>query len=447
MPAQEANDTLTRVGRGTPMGELFRRFWLPALLSSELTADGAPVRLRILGEDLIAFRDTTGRIGILDAYCSHRRAPLFFGRNEASGLRCVYHGWKFDADGRCVDLPNVADPKQVDAMKKVARLTAYRTREAGGLAWIHMGSADRVPAFPRFEWTEVPAGHTHVSRWLQRSNWLQGMEGEIDTSHIGFLHQYFKAPAEFLAAEALQQDRSPVITLRETDYGFTYGARRNYNNEFYWRVTQWLLPMYSAIPRAADGPFTSGGRAWVPVDDQHTTSFSYRYRVDRPHTAAEVAEIESGFFFPPRVERTAVEMPHGYRIDTWLPTARKDNDYLIDRAMQKDVNFAGIWGVNEQDRALQESMPSADAASRGIIDRSREHLVSADLPIAAARRRLLALARALADGIEPALASNGDAYQVRAVAKVCAVADFDEFRTRYAEEEKVPSMRSAEAKR
>lgn len=441
MLSTELNEILTRVGPGTPMGELFRRFWLPALVSSELEGpESGPVRLRILCEDLIAFRDSSGRVGIIEAFCSHRRAPLYFGRNEHDGIRCVYHGWKFDVTGQCIDVPNVPDPRQAEALKRNCGIAAYRTREAGGIIWVHMGSNEAE--FPEFEWTSLPQGHNYAARWLQRSNYAQGMEGEIDSSHISYLHQYQKAPAEFITDDTLAQDRSPVITLRETDCGFLYGSRRIFNDEYYWRVTQWMAPMYSAIPRYnadPDAAFTGGGRCWVPIDDNHTTTFCYNYRVDRAHTKEEIAKFNTGFFFPPRMKAGVFELPDGQRIDTFLPEANRENDYLLDREMQKTVNFTGIWGVNEQDRALQESMPGSGRGARGISDRSREHLVSSDVAIVTARKRLIKMAQDLANGIEPELATRGDAYAIRAIAKVCKIAELDEFRARYAEEEKVPS--------
>lgn len=192
MLSSEDNEILCRVGKDTPMGQLFRRFWLPALLSLELpTPDCEPRRLRILGEDLVAFKDSEGRIGIVDAYCPHKLAPLYFGRNEESGLRCVYHGWKFGTDGKCLEIPNVPSTFNVEALKQKAAITAYPVREAGGMIWVYMGPKDKLPELPAFEWLGVPSTQNHVSRWLQRTNWAQGMEGEIDSSHVSWLHRDF----------------------------------------------------------------------------------------------------------------------------------------------------------------------------------------------------------------------------------------------------------------
>src|SRR5215204_3073496 len=189
MLSQAENELLCRTGPGTPMGELFRRFWLPALLPSELPApDSEPIRFRILSEDLIAFRDTNGKVGFLDQHCPHRGASLFFGRNEECGLRCVYHGWKFDAAGNCVDMPS--EPAE-STFKERIRQTAYPCAERGGVIWAYLGPAERQPALPELEWALLPEDQRFASKRLQECNWLQAMEGGIDSSHISFLHQNF----------------------------------------------------------------------------------------------------------------------------------------------------------------------------------------------------------------------------------------------------------------
>ena len=172
MLSREDNERAVRVGPGTPAGELFRRYWQPALLSWELDrTDGAPLRVRLLGEDLIAFRDTENRVGLVDAYCPHRRAPMFYGRNEECGLRCVYHGWKFDVDGNCVDLPSEAADSP---MKSKSKIKSYPTVEKGGVIWAYMGPAEKMPAPPNYEWTRAPETHRHVSKTYEACNYLQG---------------------------------------------------------------------------------------------------------------------------------------------------------------------------------------------------------------------------------------------------------------------------------
>ena len=393
--------------------------------------DSPPVRLRLLGEDLVGFRATDGSVGIIEPYCPHKLAHLFWGRNEEQGLRCVYHGWKYDTNGNCVDMPN--EPSASNFKEKV-KITAYPTREAGGVIWIYMGPRDKMPPeLPQLEWARAPEGYQVVTKWLQRTNWAQGMEGEIDTSHISFLHggrgpewqPDYKGvssgrPGTDEKRARAQMDGSPILTLRETPYGFTYGARRDAGDgDYYWRVTRWLYPFYSLIAGFSSGFSNTSGRCWVPIDDHHTWTFGYQCRDDRPFTQDEVDQVWAGRAFPPRVTRGKFTLPDGYVIDSWIPDANKENDYLIDRDIQKHGNFTGIWGLNEQDRSIQESM-------KPVVDRSREHLGTADVAVIAARRLLIRMARNLQQGIEPECLRNVDAYRLRAIDIVTPIDDFDE---------------------
>lgn len=396
MLSQEDNELLTRTGPGTPMGALFRRFWLPALMPSELPApDCPPVRLRLLSEDLVAFRDTDGRVGVLDAHCAHRGASLFFGRNQECGLRCVYHGWKYDVDGRCIDMPN--EPAE-SSFKHRIKMTAYPTREWGGVIWVYMGPPDRTPGLPQLEWARVPEDRRRVAKWVQDVNYLQCLEGEIDTSHVSFLHSSLKpsaAPNKTTRPELMARDRSPKLIVKDTDYGFLYGARRTAGDDrYYWRVTQWLMPTFSLIPSAE---FPSGGRCWVPMDDEHTWSFTYSYYPDRPLAENERAGILSGRSFPPEL------IPGTFR-----PKRNQDNDYLIDREEQRTRSFTGIYGINDQDRAMLDGMGP-------IADRRGEHLGTTDTAIIVARLRLLEAAKALQRGREPIAPHRGEAYGVRSL--------------------------------
>ncbi|MCP3730032.1 Rieske 2Fe-2S domain-containing protein [Sphingomonas sp. MG17] len=443
---REVNDRLSRTGPGTQMGELFRRFWLPALLSRDVAEpDGAPVRLRILSEDLVAFRDTEGKVGIVSAYCSHRLAPLFFGRNEEGGLRCPYHGWKFSTAGKCLETPNVA-PGSPDVRRNVG-IKSYPVHEQSGVIWIYMGPTERQPPFPHFEYAAVPAAQSYAARWLQRSNWSQGMEGEIDTSHINWLHR------DIDRSGAVQQtlktltgdDNSPQIQLQETDYGFTYGARRVREDQWFWRVTQWMLPMFSLIPHEP-GPFVKcGGRAWVPIDDNHVTVFTFSYRIDRPFTKDELDTFESGALFPPRMTKGPYALPDGYVIDTYLPGASKENDFQIDREAQRVRNYSGIWGIHDQDRALAESSKPADSRDPGIIDRMGEHLVSSDRALVTARRRLLKMAEELAAGIEPVTPFQPELFGVRAISKISEHGEFTKLMAQFGEEARLPGPGTAPA--
>jgi len=428
MLSQEDNELLCRVGKGTPMGELLRRFWLPALLSAELAEpDGHPKRLRIMGEDLLAFRDSRGQVGIVEAYCPHKLAPLFFGRNEECGIRCVYHGWKFDTRGNCVDIPNLPATANVQALRERARIVAYPVREAAGLVWVYMGPGEVMPPLPGFEWLGVAPEQVQVARWLQRSNWAQGMEGEIDTSHVSFLHRTLSGP-QSPTLPAAMWDGAPTITLKETDYGFIYGARRESEapGQYYWRVTQWFLPMFSMIPNDPADRYPRGGRAWVPVDDDHVTIFTYSYRHDGPLTEEHRAMFKSGVGFPPPIAEGTFTLPDGYVMDTFLPQATRENDYLVDRRRQKSVSYAAVTAITDQDRSLQENMRSQPGFGPGRrVDRSREMLVPSDLPVVTARRMLLKQAKELQRGIEPALAHRPEAFDHRSVAAMSSESSFE----------------------
>jgi len=438
MLSKEDNDLLTKVGPGTPMGELFRRFWLPALLSEEVALpDSAPVRLRILCEDLLAFRDSDGRIGVIEAYCSHRGAPLFFGRNERSGIRCAYHGWKFDVEGRCVEIPNDARVRDNSRVLLACGIGSYPTAEAGGVVWIYMGPKDRTPPLPNFEWTRVPEGHCHVSRWLQRANWLQGAEGEIDSSHISFLHQELDPADSALGVTGadLAVDGAPSIIIRDNPNGFASAACRRHGEAYFWRVSQWLAPMYSLIPKAPSENFIgSGGRAWVPIDDCNTTTFSYNFRVDKPLNAEDLGFISGGTHFPPRSKKTVVHLAEGHPIDIFVPEAGIDNDYMIDRQTQRTRSFTGIWGVNAQDRSVQEGMRPVPSGRRGIVDRTREHLMGSDIAIVTARRKLLAMVKDLQKGIEPLAPSDVTHHSARAISSISKAASLEEYLAEYGAE-------------
>ena len=257
------NEKLVRVGPGQPAGELLRRYWMPALLASELPeADGAPVRLRLLGEDLIAFRDTQGQIGILDAHCPHRRAPMFFGRNEDCGLRCVYHGWKFDVNGQCVDVPS--EPAESGYAKKI-KLKSYPLIEKGGVLWTYMGPTEQTPPEPEWEFATVPLNQSFTSKRLQECNWLQAMEGGMDSSHVSFLHSgEINTDPLFKGSKGNQyniNDRRPVFEVVESDGGLFIGARRNAENgQYYWRITQYVMPSFTMI--APRGGFFRRDNQW-----------------------------------------------------------------------------------------------------------------------------------------------------------------------------------------
>ena len=384
------------------MGDLLRRFWIPGLLEEEvLEPDCPPVRLRLLCEDLVAFRDTEGNVGVLDNYCPHRRAGLFFGRNEESGLRCVYHGWKFDVAGRCVDMPS--EPAESNFKDKV-RTTAYPAIARGGIVWVYMGPTDLQPELPQFEWSLLPEDQRVATKRLEECNWAQAVEGGIDSSHISFLHRNLvdlnPGAPKTLHQKYAAGDRSPSFTIKPTDYGFMVGARRNAEEgRQYWRVTQFLAPFYTMIPpvlvRDTDSRNMGyGGHAWVPIDDHNTWTWNLSAS---PHGPYEEGRRGGG------LEEV---LDAKYR-----PLRNIDNDYMLDREMQRTVNYTGIVGINTQDRAVQESMGR-------VVDRTAEHLGTTDAAVIAFRRRLIRMALALQEGVEPAEAANGDWYRVRSASAV-----------------------------
>ena len=402
----EETELLTHTGPGTPMGNLFRRFWMPVLLPTELPEpDCTPVRVRILGEDLIAFRDSHGAVGLLSQNCPHRGASLFFGRNEECGLRCVYHGWKFDVNGNCVDMPN--EPAESNFTHKV-QATAYPAAEWGGLVWVYMGPKDKQPPLPQYAWCMHPrASETQVRKWLQDSNYSQGTEGDLDSAHVSFLHR------DFSAARARRPISygAPDLTVRETDFGFVYGARRPApENQNYWRVTTFILPLFVEIPGASrDG----AGHITLPMDDEH----SWWFQFSPPPGPGEEPMLKPGQLTPGDGDPAVV--PHlGFLPNSWRRIRNRDNDYLLDREMQRTVNYTGLPGNRVQDQAMTESMGA-------IPNRTQEHLGTTDAAIIFWRRYLMRLARELEQGQAPAILSHPELFHALPIDEVTPESDFE----------------------
>jgi phenylpropionate dioxygenase-like ring-hydroxylating dioxygenase large terminal subunit len=400
----EDNDTLCRVGKGTPMGELMRQYWIPALCSDELPApDCPPLRLRLLGENLIAFRVTTGGVGVIQNACPHRGASMFFGRNEEDGLRCVYHGWKFDVSGACVDMPS--EPAESNFKNKV-RALAYPCEERGGIIWAYMGPRQVPPPLPEFEVNLLPEEQCSIGKTLRYCNWFQALEGDIDTVHAGFLH-YGLADAERLPQGTFDyyalRYQDPKYVIETTEFGTSYGAYRPAEpGSYYWRIAHFLFPFYTMIPTGYLGEEVRFA-AWVPVDDEHV--MSWRVSSRRPMRQGAGAPSRSGIVGA--VSRT------GYLPDTtdWLGrfrlVARRENDYLIDREEQRSGSFTGIRGIFTQDQAVTESMGP-------IYRREQEHLGTSDAMVIRTRRRVIAAARAFAnEGVSLPGVDNPSMYRRR----------------------------------
>ncbi len=381
---REENELLCRVGPGTPMGELIRRYWVPACLSEELPEpDCDPIRIRILSEDLVAFRDSAGRVGVLAEHCPHRGASLFFGRNEAGGIRCLYHGWKLDVAGTILETP--CEPAE-SRMRFHITHTAYPVVEQGDVVWIYMGPKDKQPPFPEFEWTRVPAANRVVAKVRNECNYLQGVEGVVDSSHVDMLH-----------SGRVIMDRLPYVPPRyeveDTPYGFRYAAIRlppfrvigredvvldDPSKYKYVRTSNFAMPFHTLVPPSNYGHMM----IFVPIDDVTNWNYSIYYSPDRAVDRGELSERRRSTVGPDLTPDHAK-----------LRTAA--NNYLQDRrAMRERRSWSGIDANPNQDAAMTESMGP-------IYDRTREHLGQSDAAVVHMRQRLLGALRAFMAGEEP----------------------------------------------
>jgi len=380
---KEMSETLTRVGPGTPMGELMRRYWVPALMSSEIAqADGPQVRVQLLGEKLLAFRNTEGRACLIDEFCSHRGVSLYFGRNEENGIRCAYHGVKFDGDGRCVDVPS--SPQSCARM----HIKGYPCVERGGIVWAYMGPKDKMPAPPELEWCLLPPEHVFVSKRIQACSYLQAMEGGIDTAHVSYVHRY-EVDSDPMhqgvkALDYIKADGNVVFEIEKTSFGLSlFGRRQGEPDSYYWRVTQWLFPWFTLI--APFGDHALGGHVWVPIDDHSCWAWSINWQPKQPLSAHEREAMAAG-----KGIHVEYEAPGSF-----VPKANASNDYLMDRVAQREKRaYSGVFGFSAQDYSLQESMGT-------IQNHEAEQLLPTDKAIVMARRMLHEAALGLAQGVEP----------------------------------------------
>jgi phenylpropionate dioxygenase-like ring-hydroxylating dioxygenase large terminal subunit len=400
MSKQKDSEDLLRVGSGTVMGEMMRQYWIPAVMSSELERDGAPLRLMLLGEKLIAFRDSSGRVGIMDHRCPHRCASLFLGRNEENGIRCVYHGWKYDAEGNCVDMPNA--PPHQDFKDKV-KAKAYKVTERNGLIWVYMGSRQEAPPLPAIEASLLREAELQISFVQRECNWLQALEGDIDTSHFGFLHTGSVQPEDAAPDSLLRwtlANRAPEYHVTDTSYGTMYCAYRAAEaGQTYWRFANFLFPFWTQTPQ---GPFDRvNTRAWVPMDDTHTMFVSLSWRRSPP----SMRPLKNGQMVPgSRLGFDCLPNTTDW-YGRWRLTQNPSNDWMIDREAQKSGDtYTGIPSIHGQDQAVTESMG-------GITDHGFENLGPSDIMIARTRRRLLRAARAFAkDGTVPPCVDDPGIY-------------------------------------
>ena len=370
---REQNELLVRTGAGTPMGEIFRSYWIPAMLSERLPEpDCAPIAIKLLGERLVAFRDSEGGVGLLDEFCPHRRASLVYGRNEECGLRCVYHGWKFDVDGRAVDTPTELNPNFGENVE----ITAYPTHEAGGIIWTYMGRESVPPPFPDFLFTKLPSSHVLGYHYHQECNYLQGLEADIDISHPSFLHSPLgQAPID-KTREAMGVDPRPKGFTRDEPFGFQTVWRWNTPNPeqlLYW-VDPFVVPCHTIVP-AGRTKLRYIWHAWVPIDDEHHWLYYVHYDPDTPADEEERRTLEYNF------GHDLIDPENDYR-----SRGNLENMHLLDRERQKHENFTGIRGIAAQDVAILQSMGP-------IVDRSLEHIGSRDVLVVHLRRYLLEMIR------------------------------------------------------
>jgi len=421
MLSNEDNELVTNVKPGAPMGELFRRFWLPVALAEELPGpDCTPLRVTVLHEKLIAFRDTNGAIGLVDAFCPHRGAPLFFARNEECGLRCVYHGWKFDVTGACVDLPSA---QEGDTFKDKIHIKSYPCMEVAGMVFAYMGPADKKPAFPDFEWAHLPAGHTFVSKFRLECNYLQAMEGDYDPSHAAFLHSTLQDVHIPNPLAPDWQNRNRLVPLddpipEDEPFPFAVGNRRytakvqeqsptledtpaavlslgvrdlGDGRKMASAGAAWMMPIYCTAGIAGRDTYSSNMR--IPIDDGSLMFYRLRWKYE-PLPEREIDEYKHGeYFYPPVIP------------GTWTTQDNVHNDYNVNRVAQRNFSYTGMKTFPLQDIAMMENQWGP------IAERTQEHLTSMDYMIIKVRRRLLAAAKAMAKGIEPEAPQHPEEYR------------------------------------
>jgi phthalate 4,5-dioxygenase oxygenase subunit len=392
MLTAEENDLLCRVEGNAPMGRLMRRHWMPACMTEEVAErDGPPVRVRMLGEDLVAFRDTDGRVGVLGEHCPHRRASLLLGRNEECGLRCLYHGWKMDVDGNVLEI--ASEPPDSPLLQKVKH-TAYPTREAGGFVWVYMGPPTEMPEFEAPAFAPTPDTRVAIVKVQVPCNWAQILEGAIDSAHSSSLHSTDIPPARGEQTVATGSvwarptaDKSPRIQVQRTNYGMRYAAIRrpitNAATNDYVRITTFVAPITVLIP---PNNVYSLANINVPMDDTHTMFYFIGWSNWGPGVDTEAFRKFCG-------ARTGIDLDDQYR-----RIRTRDNNYLQDRSAMKLGDHTGIVGIPNQDMAMWETMGP-------IADRTRERLGTSDLAIVHFRRIMIDAVKRFANG-EPAIGTT-----------------------------------------
>ncbi len=382
MMTQEENKLLTQTGRGTPAGELLRRYWQPVALSEELPPGAAPLSAKILGEDLVLFRDDNGRAGLLGIHCSHRGTNLSYGRVENGGLRCLYHGWLYNVEGRCLEQPG--EPGGGEHRDAIRHL-AYPCKEAGGVIFAYLGPGE-ASLFPNYEFLEADSDHLYVAKIFHECNYLQANEGNIDPVHLSYLHRFLENREEQYRGvrgadeshyNLVARNVAPTIDVELTDFGVRiYTVRKLADDKAYLRVSYFILPNLSAFPGQTGGEGYSVN--WhVPIDDNHHWKYTFVYSA-RPPLQEKL------------LNRERSELTSDYRL-----VRNEANRFLQDRESMKTKTYAGMG------HGFQAHDAFATASQGAIQDRTDEHLVSSDKGIVAARKLLEKAIRDVQEGREP----------------------------------------------
>lgn len=378
MLSVEDNELVTRVTGDAPLAKFMKMFWVPALRSGRLEAGGEPVKVRLFGENYVAFRGHSGVVGFFNEACPHRLASLTTARNEDDSLVCLYHGWKFHASGKCVEVPTEPADKMESFCKKVP-LKSYKTQEAGGLVWVWLGEGEPGP-FPKFEFNTLPEDHVHVRIAEIDANWLQVFEGTVDSAHVSVLHQTWSKKVNFSVTKTLK-DQAPRYEVDNMPYGLKACAVRTMpEGEQYVRITEYVHPWYSFIPHAPDE--THVVAITVPMDDTSCKQFFVFYHLQRPLTYEDAAVLCAQFGVDPNLP------PDNFY-------AGPKERWKQDRSLMAKGHFTGMYGVLIEDYVVVESMGP-------IVDRSKEFLGSSDMLISRVRRHLIKAARAVQNGEKPA---------------------------------------------
>lgn len=393
MLSKQDNDLMCRVGPGTGMGLVLRRCWLPALLSSDLPQpDGDPKHVELLGENFVAFRDTGGRVGLLDEACCHRGASLMLGRVEGCGIRCIYHGWKFAVDGTVMETPNVPDPK----FKERFKARAYPVREAGGFVWVYLGPADKQPAFPDWPWLNISAAHRVNTVHVEECNFVQAIEGLLDSTHLGVLHANgLRTSDESDLSFAnkvggMKFDLAPRIEVEDTDFGFYYAALRAMSDSAGHfteaRVTAFVVP---CMVLNANGDIVT---IVVPAGDERTHFYHLFWDAERK--LGEDPLRSEHLKFVGLDDETMDNFGISSRTHLGPSKPSRSNRFHQDRASLQNGSFSGLRGIVEEDVAVTVSAGS-------LRDRTKEMLSSADAAVNRLYRVLLNCVRKAQDGGEP----------------------------------------------